>query len=147
MNRARCVAAVLLFFMAGCSKKSTVSEPPDADAPDATPTVGSGPAAGTAKRTGAGEYDDPFGKNKEPINVVIDNQCSDTVMLFFGEKPRPGSNYHTTMSGQSQRSELLMPGDKAWLLDEEENGIASAEVELDTTEITIDHGCDRIDAR
>jgi hypothetical protein len=129
-----------------CNKPAH-SESPDSSAPPpATPMAGPGRIAGSPTRTGAsaGDHGDEWGETKEPLNVVVDNRCSATVFLFFGQEPRPNSNYYTTMNGRSQQSVMMMPGDRAWIIDENQNGIASTDVGVNTSRVVVDDSCDEI---
>jgi hypothetical protein len=130
----------------GCNKPEPTTAPETSESPEPTPVAGQGRIGGQGTRTAAsgGDYDEEWGETKEPLNVVVDNRCSSTVHLFFGQQPRPNSNYYTTMNGRSQQSVMMMPGDLAWIIDENQNGIASTEVGVNTTRVVVDGNCKEI---
>jgi hypothetical protein len=141
------VALVALLQTLACGKRGGDADPPEAT-PTPTPTMGQsqGRVGGKAKQTGAsgGEYDEPFGKNKEPVNIMIDNQCSNPVTLFYGKKPAATNNFYVTMNGRAQSSVMMMPGDRIWLMDDEDNGLAHADVDAQSSGITIASSCTEI---
>lgn len=137
--------ALSLGLLVGCPKA-----PDSTDPPASTPTVRAGSqteAQPTAYGGSEEDYSEPFGPNKEPIDITVRNECHRTVRLFFGHQPRPGENYFTTMNGSSQSNVQMMPGDEAWILDDEENPVASTEIDRDSEEIIIDDSCEGIYAR
>jgi len=83
-----------------------------------------------------------------PTTVEIRSECSKTVPVFYGEKPKFGSGTRSTVSSNSTSSQ----GRKAdgtltvWIIDESENGIASARVTPETRRVVIDRSCTGIRA-
>ena len=146
MGFPRRVALVGLICAAGCQRSpsdpAAESETPDKDegAPEPTPTLRDPVKSATASSY-EGEYDDEWGENKRPISVTIRNECSSTVMLFFGQEPRPNSNYYTTMQGRSQSNAQMMPGDKVWIVDANQNGLASTQVDMGMSQVVIEDTC------
>jgi hypothetical protein len=84
-----------------------------------------------------------------PTTVEIHSDCSKTVPVFYGEKPKFGSGTRSTVSSNSTSSQ----GRKAdgtltvWIIDEQENGVASVHVTPTTKRVEIDSSCKRITAR
>lgn len=78
-----------------------------------------------------------------PTTVEVRSECSKTVPVFYGEKPKYGSGTRSTVSSNS----ISSAGRKAdgtltiWIIDNSENGIASARVSADTKRVIIDRSC------
>jgi hypothetical protein len=104
------------------------------EAPGESPGGGAGPEAAPSKPV--------------PTTVEVKSECSKTVPVFYGEKPKFGSGTRSTVSGNSTSS----AGRKAdgtlmvWIIDEQENGVASAQVTPDTRRVVIDRSCTAIRA-
>ena len=88
-------------------------------------------------------------KPSVPTMVEIRSECSKTVDVFLGEKPKFGSGTKTQVSGNSTSTR----GRKAdgtltvWLIDDKENGIASVNVTPETKRVVIGSSCKDITAR
>ena len=84
-----------------------------------------------------------------PTTVEIHSDCSKTVPVFYGDKPKFGSGTKSSVSSNSTSSQ----GRKSdgtltiWIIDEQENGLASVKVTPDTKRVTIDSSCKSISAR
>jgi hypothetical protein len=84
-----------------------------------------------------------------PTSVEIHSDCSKTVPVFYGDKPKFGSGTKSSVSSNSTSSQ----GRKSdgtltvWIIDEQENGVASVKVTPDTKRVTIDSSCKSISAR
>ncbi len=80
--------------------------------------------------------------------VEVRSECSKTVPVFYGEKPKYGSGTRSSVSANS----ISSAGRKAdgtltiWIIDNSENGIASARVNKDTKRVIIDRSCTSIRA-
>lgn len=81
------------------------------------------------------------------VSVTIRSACSQTVKVFFGEKPKFGSGTYSSISSNSVQSHSFRPGDMLWIVDESENGISSTSVSASTRELEIGSGCTSINAR
>jgi hypothetical protein len=84
-----------------------------------------------------------------PTTVEIHSDCPKTVPVFYGDKPKFGSGTRSTVSSnstssQGRRSDGTLT---VWIIDEQENGIASARVTPSTKRVEIDSSCKRITAR
>jgi hypothetical protein len=103
------------------------------------------PAPGTdAKETG----DKPADKPPVPTTVEIKSECSKTVPVFYGEKPKFGSGKKSSVSSNSTSSEGRNADGTltVWIIDDKENGLASAKVTPDTKRVLIDKSCTSIRA-
>jgi hypothetical protein len=102
-----------------------------------TPSAPSAPKAPTASTASI------------PTTVEIHSDCSKTVPVFYGDKPKFGSGTKSSVSSNSTSSQ----GRKSdgtltiWIIDEQENGLASVKVTPDTKRVTIDSSCKSISAR
>jgi len=75
------------------------------------------------------------------VSVTLRNSCRDTVKVFYGNKPKFGSGTYSTLSSNSVSSKQFRPGDMVWIVDDSENGIASATVDDRTRSIEVDSSC------
>jgi hypothetical protein len=106
----------------------------DSNAPTATP-------APTATAS-------PSGTTMVPMTIDIHNDCTDSVPLFLGEKPKFGSGTKTSVSSNSTTS-FPRNGDgtlTVWIIDDQENGLASVHVSKRMKKIDIGRSCRTLDA-
>lgn len=136
---------------AGCMN---LMPPPSAGGAPTDPAAG-GPGAGEPGGQGfavgepaPGGGEQAADKPPVPTTVEIKSECSNTVPVFYGEKPKFGSGKKSSVSGNSTSSE----GRKAdgtltvWIIDDQENGVASAKVTPETKRVIIDRSCTSIRA-
>jgi len=76
-----------------------------------------------------------------PVSVTIRSQCSKTVRVFYGSKPKFGSGTTSSVSSNSISSHSFQPGDQMWIVDEHDNGISNATVSSGTREIEVTSSC------
>jgi hypothetical protein len=84
-----------------------------------------------------------------PTTVELHSDCSKSVSVFYGEKPKFGSGTKSSVSSNSTSS-APRKGDGTltiWIIDEKENGLASVHVEPSTKRVEIDKSCKQITAR
>lgn len=113
------------------------------------PSYGGGGGGGSAPPP---SFDSPSSSGSDPaasqptgptiVSITLRNTCSQTVNLFFGDKPKFGSGTYTNMSSNSSTSKSMQPGEMIWIVDESQNGISSATIAagMSTVEITGDCG-------
>lgn len=75
------------------------------------------------------------------VSVTLRSSCSSTVRIFFGQKPKFGSGTYSTLSGNSRTNHQFRPGDMVWIVDQSDNGVASATVDDRTSEIEVTSSC------
>lgn len=75
------------------------------------------------------------------VSITLRNTCSQTVDLFFGEKPKFGSGTYSNMSSNSSTSKSMRPGEMIWIVDDSQNGISSVTVEAGTNTVEITGDC------
>lgn len=75
------------------------------------------------------------------VSITLRNTCSQTVDLFFGEKPKFGSGTYSNMSSNSSTSKSMRPGEMIWIVDKSQNGISSVTVEAGTNTVEITGDC------
>jgi hypothetical protein len=80
------------------------------------------------------------------VSVTVRSQCSKTVRVFFGQKPKFGSGRTSSVSSNSVSSESFNTGDMMWLVDESDNGLSSTTVSSSTREITVGADCHSLSA-
>ncbi len=114
--------------VAATGAPSTPSSPAAAATPAATPE----PEAASAPST---------------VSVTLVNACSDTVKVFFGDKPKFGSGRYSSLSSNSRTNQTFKPGDQLWIVDDGQNGVANAKIEASTREIEVASGCKTLRAR
>lgn len=110
--------------------------------PSGGPSHGS-PQAPQAKSAG--------GPSSTPIltTVEIHSDCTKTTPVFYGEKPKFGSGTKSsigsnTTTSASRKSDGTLT---VWIIDEQENPIASVHVGPTTRRVEIDRSCRQITAR
>ena len=84
-----------------------------------------------------------------PASVEIHSDCPKTTPVFYGDKPKFGSGTRssigsntTTTAGRKADGSLTV-----WIIDDQENGIASVQVAPTTRRVEIDRSCRQISAR
>lgn len=116
--------------------------PATAGVPGSTST-GSSPAAGqNSAETEAKEASAPT-----TVSVTLRNGCSETVKLFFGDKPKFGSGRYSSLSSNSRTNQTFKPGDQLWIVDDGQNGVESVKVEAGMQEIEVASSCDAFRTR
>jgi len=99
---------------------------PSNAAPAAAPAPAASPAAPAAPSV---------------VSVTLRNSCRQTVKVFYGKKPKFGSGTYSTLSSNSRSSKQFRPGDMVWIVDDSQNGVASATVDARTRTIEVDSSC------
>ena len=84
-----------------------------------------------------------------PTTVEVHSDCTKTVSVFYGEKPKFGSGTKSSVSSNSTSSAPRKADGTLtiWLIDDKENGLASVHVEPTTKRVEIDKSCKQITAR
>lgn len=93
----------------------------------------------TSNRGGAAQPAGPTGPKR--VSFTMRNSCRDTVHLFYGEKPKYSGGHTDTMSGNSVHGESQNEGAMIWIIDDNENGIASTSVSSGMHELEIGSSC------
>ncbi|MCA9706723.1 MAG: hypothetical protein KDK70_12805 [Myxococcales bacterium] len=129
----------------------TASRP--SDMPPPTYASGGGGGDGSAPPP---SYSDPGGAPADAapsqpaapsvVSVTLRNGCGQSVNLFFGDKPKFGSGTYSSLSSNTSTSKSFQPGDMVWIVDESQNGIASATIEAGMRTVEITGGCTSISA-
>ena len=164
MQRLHVLAVALLAFpLVHCAMLPGMPQQPAAPSTGAsTPeTTGAGVASGEPRApaspaSGFGAKAAPQAKAAGaapsapiPTTVEIHGDCSKTTPVFYGEKPKFGSGTKSsigsnTTTSASRKSDGSLT---VWIIDEQENGIASVRVEPTTKRVDIDRSCRQITAR
>ncbi len=157
------ILALLALPVVGCAMlmppqqqpgQGAPQEPTEESAPQTTgagfapssraPGGSGGPGAGGPQAKSAGPSSAPV-----PTTVEIHSDCPKTTPVFYGEKPKFGSGTKssigsntTTSAGRKSDGTLTV-----WIIDEQENPIASAHVGPTTRRVEIDRSCRQISAR
>jgi hypothetical protein len=127
------------------------SDPSAASAPETT-------GAGVAPASPASGFGSPAAPQSKaaaapsasvPTTVEIHSDCTKTTPVFYGEKPKFGSGTKSsigsnTTTSASRKSDGSLT---VWIIDEQENGIASVHVGPTTKRVDIDRTCRQITAR
>jgi hypothetical protein len=114
-----------------------------------SPEPGAGAMSEPGVPAGGESTDEPKNNTSVPTSIEVHSDCPQTLPLFIGEKPKfgsgtktsIGSNTTTTFPRKSDGTQTI------WIIDESENGIASASVSADTKRVEIDRNCTGISAR
>jgi hypothetical protein len=142
---------VILGLLASGCAQLLQSAGMDPNAAQGTPPEGAAGEAPAAPEPGAEPGAEPAGSDAPAgpttVSVTIRSECKDTVRVFFGEKPKFGGGKYSTVSSNSSSSYSFKPGDMFWIVDESDNGVASATVSDTTKEITVASSCTSLAAR
>ncbi len=78
-----------------------------------------------------------------PTTVEVHSDCAKTVEVFYGDKPKFGSGTKSSVSSNSTSSQGRNADGTLtiWIIDDKENGLASAKVTATTKRVTIDSTC------
>jgi hypothetical protein len=82
-----------------------------------------------------------------PTSVTIRSSCSQTVRVFYGDKPKFGSGTTSSISSNSVNSHSFMDGDMFWIVDDSDNGVDSVTLGPGIREILINSDCRSISTR
>jgi len=83
-----------------------------------------------------------------PTTIEVHSMCAQTVPRLYGEKPKYGSGTKSSISSNSTQS-VPRWGDGTlvvWLIDEQENGLASVHITPRMTRVDIGPSCRTLDA-
>jgi hypothetical protein len=113
------------------------------------PQGGSGPtyASSSPGPSSGGDGTEAAYAPAGPVSVTIRSSCSQTVKVFYGNKPKFGSGTYSSISSNSVQSHSFQPGDQLWIVDDSENGISNATVSSSTRELEITSSCTGISSR
>jgi hypothetical protein len=92
------------------------------------------------RRPSAGSSSPPP-QSAGPVSVTIRSRCSKTVRVFYGDNPKFGSGTQSSISSNSSQSHSFRVGEQMWIIDDHDNGLASAQVSSSTREIEIGASC------
>lgn len=147
----------------GQGGQAPLQEPAAAGAPattgaGVTPGAGSG-NGGSAAGPSTSSFGSPAAPGSEaaggapsapiPTTVEIHSDCTKTTPVFYGEKPKFGGGTKSSI-GSNTTTSVPRKADgtlTVWIIDEQENGVASVRVEPSTRRVEIDRGCRQITAR
>jgi hypothetical protein len=101
----------------------------------------SGGGGGTGAPAPEPTYESTAPASPSVVSVTIRSSCSQTVRVFYGEKPKWGSGTYSTISSNSSTSHSFRPGDMFWIVDDSENGLSSTSVGVGTRQIEILPSC------
>lgn len=126
--------------------------PPQQGPGNTTPSPSEPGAAASPSEPGATTSSDGAGAASStpvPTSIEVHSDCPQTLPLFIGEKPKfgsgtktsIGSNTTTTFPRKSDGTAMI------WIIDEQENGVASVSVTPQTKKVEIGRDCKAISAR
>ena len=141
----------LLLSAGGCSFLSSMTSgapagsassgaPSSAPAPSESSSFNEAPTPAAAPESAAPEP-------PKPVSVTLRNTCSETVKIFFGDKPKFGSGRYSSLSSNSSTSHSFMPGDMFWIVDDSQNGVSSVTIGESTRTVEVQSGCTGLSAR
>ena len=84
-----------------------------------------------------------------PTSIEIHSDCTKTTPVFYGDKPKYGSGTKSSIGSNTTTSATRKSDGSltVWIIDEQENGIASVKVDASTRRVEIDRSCRQITAR
>jgi hypothetical protein len=109
------------------------------------------PASEPGAASGSENAGAPDSSNHDPVptNVEVHSDCPQTLPLFIGEKPKFGSGTKTSIGSNTTTTFPRKADGTAmiWIIDEQENGVASVDVTPQTKRVEIGRDCKAISAR
>ena len=107
------------------------------------PAAGSDPAAGMAASSPSAASSPAPATPAAPavVSVTLRNSCRDTVKVFYGDKPKFGSGTYSTLSSNSVTSKQFRAGDMIWIVDDSQQGLASATISAGMNTVEVTSGC------
>ena len=94
--------------------------------PSSSGSSGTDPAAaGGGAESGGGSGGGAAPSGPQIDSLSLHNDCAQTVKLFLGDKPKWGSGTSTTIGSNVTQSFTLNPGDKVWIVDQNDEGVTS----------------------
>lgn len=81
------------------------------------------------------------------VSVTFRSRCATMVRVCFGENPKLHCDITAPISGNSITSYTFEPGDMIWVVDAQNNGLASASISASTSEVEIASSCTGLSAR
>lgn len=153
MNRVAALGLILaLGPLAGCNQLlaagglggTGAGSDPNAQAAGApAPESGNAAATPSPESAAASSPSTPV-----PTTVEVHSDCSKTTRLFIGQKPKFGSGKTTTIGSNTTMSEGRNADgtQMIWIVDDSDNGLASAVVTVATKKVVVDSSCTAIHA-
>jgi hypothetical protein len=146
-SRLGLLAAMGVGLVSGCSFFGISTAPSDPSA-SAAPT-GAAPATAPPETSlAAAPASEPAPSSEaaapepvRPVSVTIRNTCSETVKLFFGDKPKFGSGRYSSIGSNTSTSHSFMPGDMLWIVDDSQEGLSSVTVAEGMRSIEVQGSC------
>jgi hypothetical protein len=112
-----------------------------------SPSSSSGPdpaaATGGAESGGGGGSGGGAPSGPQIDSLSLHNDCAQTVKLFLGDKPKWGSGTSTTIGSNVTQSFTLNPGDKVWIVDQNDEGVTSYAGQPGMHSMKITSGCNQ----
>ncbi|MFW5740757.1 MAG: hypothetical protein ACOC1F_10380 [Myxococcota bacterium] len=150
-----CTAAVLGLASNACSLLGTYANSatslmsqPGATSAAAAPTSPSTATPTAATPTAAADATKPESpKAPSTVSVTLRNGCSETVKLFFGDKPKFGSGRYSSLGSNTRTNHTFQPGDQLWIVDDAQNGIENVAIEAGMREVEVTSSCDAFRTR
>jgi hypothetical protein len=105
-----------------------------------TPVAGPGPGGGGNVATTEPAPSSGTAAPAGPVSVDIHSACPQEVRVFYGSEPGY-SGTSSSVESNSIESKSFQPGDKMWIIDAEEHGITSIQVQPGMTKIDIGPDC------
>jgi hypothetical protein len=137
----KAIGFLLVGLLAGCVVP-VQSNDPNAAGGGGYPSGGGEPAPAPAETSGGEAPAGPV-----VVSVTIRSACSQTVRVFYGDKPKFGSGTYSSISSNSVQSKSFQAGDMVWIVDGSDNGVASVTVTDRTREIEVSPSCDSLHER
>lgn len=152
------IALPVALALGGCNGMPKMPEVPKVPEVPNTSSLTSGAVPGAPSVPGAPAAANPAAPTEKaapasaapvPTTVELHSDCSKTVSVFYGEKPKFGSGTKSSVSSNSTSSAPRKADGSLtiWIIDEKENGLASVHVEPTTKRVDIDKSCKQITAR
>lgn len=140
------LASVLSFSAFGCGMLMPAGQTTQPGAASSDPTALTSAVENPASPAPtapapAHATDTPKPATATVVSVTLRSSCKDTVRVFYGKKPKFGSGTTSSISANSVQSKSMQPGEMVWIVDQSDNGIASATVSESTKTIEVDASC------
>lgn len=149
--------AILLPFLAGLGACMMPMPAQQGGSGSGSGTNGPAPAGSPASSSPGGpaspsSSDGPPGSSAKPpagpstVSVDIHSDCPKTVKVFYGDKPKFGSGTYSSVESNSVSSHTFNSGDMFWIVDNDQNGVASVTVKSGMSQIEVSSDCTHLSA-
>lgn len=130
-------AGAIAAYQAEAERRAAAQAARQAELAAAAPAYSAPAPSGSSASSSSSSTSSPPAR----ASISLKNGCSQTVKLFFGDKPKYGSGRYTTIGANNITSESMAPGDMIWIVDDSQNGLSSFTAGSGSQRVEINSSC------